>query len=84
MPLLPDSRERSPKSRSPRDGAIVASWNRHVRPEDAVWHLGDLSLLAPRRLTQIVSRLNDTIRLILGHHDRAHPMTGEKSISALC
>src|SRR5699024_2680506 len=65
------------------DEAIVAAWNRHVRPEDTVWHLGDLSLVAPRRLAGIVPRLNGRIRLVLGNHDRAHPLFGEKSIEAL-
>lgn len=65
------------------DEAIVAAWNRHVRPEDTVWHLGDLSLVAPRRLAGIVPRLNGRIRLVLGNHDRAHPLFGEKSMDAL-
>lgn len=65
------------------DEEIIALWNRHVRPEDTVWHLGDLTLIAPRRLAGIVPRLNGHIRLVLGNHDRAHPMAGEKSIGAL-
>ncbi|GAA1491581.1 metallophosphoesterase [Brachybacterium sacelli] len=65
------------------DEAIIAIWNRHVQPEDIVWHLGDLALVAPRRLAGIVPRLNGRIRLVLGNHDRAHPLFGEKSIGAL-
>ena len=65
------------------DEEIVTRWNRHVRPGDIVWHLGDLSLVAPRRLAGIVPRLNGRIRLVLGNHDRAHPMAGEKSVAAL-
>src|SRR5699024_3453498 len=65
------------------DEAIVAAWNRHVRPEDTVWHLGGLSLVAPRRLAGIVARLNGRIRLVLGNHARAPPLLGEKSIAAL-
>ncbi|APX31880.1 hypothetical protein BH708_03120 [Brachybacterium sp. P6-10-X1] len=40
------------------DEAIIAAWNRHVRPGDIVWHLGDLALVAPRCLVGIVPRLN--------------------------
>lgn len=65
------------------DEAIIAAWNRHVRPDDIVWHLGDLTLNAPRRLAGIVPRLNGRIRLVLGNHDRAHPMAGAKSVRAL-
>ncbi|WP_341855728.1 metallophosphoesterase [Brachybacterium sp. GPGPB12] len=64
------------------DEAIIATWNRHVRPHDIVWHLGDLALVAPRRLAEIVPRLNGRIRLVLGNHDRAHPLFGERSIRA--
>lgn len=76
-------REVSEEQVDAHDEEIVARWNRHVRPEDIVWHLGDLSLVAPRRLTEIVPRLNGRIRLVLGNHDRAHPMAGEQSIGAL-
>ncbi|MDN5898954.1 MAG: metallophosphoesterase family protein [Brachybacterium sp.] len=91
--LMVRERGHAPVTRFPRqasdeevdahDEEIVASWNRHVQPEDTVWHLGDLSLVAPRRLAGIVPRLNGRIRLVLGNHDRAHPMAGEKSIGAL-
>lgn len=76
-------REVSEEQVDAHDEEIVARWNRHVQPEDIVWHLGDLALVAPRRLTGIVPRLNGRIRLVLGNHDRANPMAGEKSISAL-
>src|SRR5699024_8549870 len=39
-------------------------------------------LVAPRRLAGIVPRLNGRIRLVLGNHDRAPPLFGEKSIAA--
>lgn len=65
------------------DEAIIATWNQHVQPDDIVWHLGDLTLVAPGRLTEIVPRLNGRIRLVLGNHDRAHPLCGEKSVRAL-
>ncbi|MCG7308036.1 MULTISPECIES: metallophosphoesterase [Brachybacterium] len=64
------------------DEAIIATWNRNVARDDIVWHLGDLALVKPSRLTEIVPRLNGCIRLVLGNHDHAHPLFGERSIRA--
>lgn len=64
------------------DEAIIAAWNRRVRPEDTVWHLGDLAVVPPRRVAHLVSRLRGRKRLVVGNHDQAHPAFGERSIQA--
>ena len=49
------------------DEIMVQRWNNVVRPEDKVYHLGDVVI--NRRFLSILSRLNGDKRLILGNHD---------------
>jgi len=56
------------------DEHIVAVWNQHVRPEDTVWILGDMSMRGPKAFGPYVERLNGTLHLIAGNHDSVHPM----------
>lgn len=64
------------------DEDIVASWNSVVSAEDVVWRLGDLTLKHTTEITDILRRLNGRIRLVLGNHDRAHPLFRERAIAA--
>ena len=50
--------------------ALIANWNRVVRPEDIVFHLGDFCLGGSAEWTGILERLNGKIYLISGNHDR--------------
>lgn len=52
------------------DEAVIEKWNKTVAPDDVVWHLGDFSLKNPFDFSHILSRLNGTIHLIAGNHDR--------------
>jgi calcineurin-like phosphoesterase family protein len=50
------------------DETIIANWNAVVKPDDKVYHLGDVAMRqAP--LDAIMPRLNGRKRLILGNHD---------------
>lgn len=49
------------------DEAIVDRWNATVRPQDHVYHLGDVAMKKPH--LEIVKRLNGHKRLIPGNHD---------------
>lgn len=49
---------------------LVRRWNEVVRPEDTVYHLGDVGLCPPRSLRQILERLHGTIHLVQGNHDK--------------
>lgn len=54
------------------DEHMVARWNSDVRPQDHVWHLGDVTMFRNRevsRVDHIMRRLNGHKRLILGNHD---------------
>ena len=49
------------------DEAMVKAWNERVRPEDKVYHLGDVVI--NRKALSIMSRLNGDKVLIRGNHD---------------
>lgn len=56
------------------DEDIVETWNIHVRPNDTVWILGDMSMKGPKAFAPYVERLNGALHLIVGNHDAVHPM----------
>jgi calcineurin-like phosphoesterase family protein len=64
------------------DETLVERWNAIVRPQDHVYHLGDVAM-QPKAL-QIVKRLNGHKRLVLGNHDgwdmRAYAEVGFKKV----
>ena len=49
--------------------AIINNWNKVVRSDDIVYHLGDISLRIDN-LEEIVKKLNGKIYLIKGNHER--------------
>ena len=51
--------------------ALIQNWNRVVAPGDTVYHLGDLFLTPPTEAKRLRERLNGSICLIRGNHDRA-------------
>lgn len=52
------------------DMQMIERWNEVVRPEDKVYHLGDVYMNASRGYIEaILRRLNGHKRLILGNHD---------------
>ncbi|MFC0674040.1 metallophosphoesterase family protein [Brachybacterium hainanense] len=71
-----------PEHMAAHDEELIARWNATVDPEDVVWHLGDLTLKTAAEVAPLIHRLHGSIRVILGNHDRAHPMLGERSVTA--
>ena len=61
------------ESADEHDEAIIARWNSAVAPGDIVWHLGDVSLQPHARFRPLAERLNGTIHLVAGNHDRVFP-----------
>lgn len=58
------------KTATEMDFAMVELWNQVVKPQDKVYHLGDVYLGASKGyIENILSRLNGHKRLILGNHD---------------
>ncbi len=52
------------------NNTIIYNWNRIVKKDDIVYHLGDFFLGSKFDLKDIVDRLNGAIYLIRGNHDR--------------
>jgi calcineurin-like phosphoesterase family protein len=55
------------------DAAMVANWNKLVRPSDSVIHLGDFAHRYPvDKLPKLFASLNGTKHLVRGNHDDKH------------
>lgn len=52
------------------NNTIIDNWNKYIKKDDIVYHLGDFFLGSKFDLKDIVDRLNGTIYLIRGNHDR--------------
>ena len=48
--------------------AVVERWNSVVKPDDEVWHLGDMALGDIDDACKYINQLNGTIRWIRGNH----------------
>jgi calcineurin-like phosphoesterase family protein len=55
------------------DAVLIENWNRVVKPNDEVWHLGDFAWKCPARF---VAKLRGRIHLIKGNHDK---LTNQKA-----
>lgn len=51
------------------DEYLIARWNDVVKPEDKVYHLGDVGFFNISRMLEVFSRLNGSKVLIKGNHD---------------
>jgi calcineurin-like phosphoesterase family protein len=52
---------------------IIANWNRHIQPEEIVFHVGDLSFGKKEYLVGLVPLLHGRLYLMRGNHDcRSH------------
>lgn len=54
--------------------SLIANWNETVTPDDTVMVLGDFVMGKKDETLPLVERLNGTIYLVPGNHDRVHPM----------
>lgn len=63
------SLQRNFDSISEMNELIIKNWNEVVKPEDKVYHLGDVIMGNHVEYDLILSRLNGKKRLILGNHD---------------
>lgn len=57
------------------DATIMQRWNDTVRPDDQVWHLGDVTMGVGRSdyALHLVRKLHGHIHLITGNHDPVWP-----------
>jgi len=52
------------------DGQLIQRWNEKVPRGSIVYHLGDFSFAEDKRMRELVHRLNGSIRLVRGNHDK--------------
>ena len=63
------------------DAQLIKNWNRVVKNNDEIYHLGDFAWqVSPTRLKEIMEQLNGHKHLILGNHDKEKMM--ERYVSA--
>ena len=48
---------------------LIWQWNARVKPDDKVYHLGDVCFGGVKIVREVMPRLNGKKRLILGNHD---------------
>lgn len=48
---------------------MIDQWNKMVKPQDKVYHLGDVYFGSREKAEEILKRLNGKKRLIVGNHD---------------
>jgi len=51
------------------DEALIENWNREVKKDDLVMHVGDLFLCGAKKAEEIAKRLNGRKILVKGNHD---------------
>lgn len=49
---------------------MIENWNKVVKPQDKIYHLGDISFGREADFQKIAYRLNGSKRLLLGNHDK--------------
>ncbi len=49
---------------------MIQEWNKLVKPGDNVYHNGDFAFMSVDRLEKLLWRLNGSIHLVLGNHDK--------------
>lgn len=52
------------------NGMMLARWNEKIRPNDLVYHLGDLIFAKRQSIDELVPKLNGRKILIRGNHDK--------------
>jgi len=62
------------------DEALIANWNSVVKPNDTVFHLGDVSFRRNAETRAIIHRLNGVKTLVAGNHDKGKgPLAWQKN-----
>lgn len=56
------------------DEILIQNWNKVVKPNDKIYHLGDIGFSSWERCETILKRLNGKKRLILGNHDKNYDL----------
>ncbi len=52
---------------------MIQNWNSVVKPQDHVWHLGDVTFYYGKGFNELMWRLNGKKRMLVGNHDKLRP-----------
>jgi calcineurin-like phosphoesterase family protein len=52
------------------DETLIENWNKVVKHDDQVWHLGDVGMGSEMGILEKISRCNGSKHLIAGNHDK--------------
>lgn len=58
------------------DKTLIDNWNKVVRPNDYIFHLGDFCFKGSQRWDELLNQLNGHKFLILGNHDMSRTKDG--------
>lgn len=58
------------KTLAEHDETLIENWNKVVKADDQVWHLGDVGMGPEMEILEKVARLNGSKHLITGNHDK--------------
>ncbi len=50
--------------------SMIDAWNKKVPKGAVVYHLGDFAFMKPKKIVNLIRRLNGSIRLVKGNHDK--------------
>ena len=53
------------------DETLIVNWNSVVKPNDKIYHLGDIAMCNSTKFDAVMSRLNGQKILVKGNHDEA-------------
>lgn len=63
------------------DELMIQNWNSVIKPEDHVWHLGDVFFGDKTDFCKLWSRLMGKKRLIVGNHDDIRFLSGKNPVN---
>lgn len=66
------------------DVDLIRRWNNRVKPEDTVYHLGDVGMTKGELLAGILARLNGKKILTVGNHDKSAKRMMEFGFTFAC
>lgn len=75
-----DYEQRPFKDANEMDEVLIANWNELVKPNDLIFHLGDVFFCNTERQKHIFSQLNGRKILIRGNHDKGYSDTKFKNL----
>lgn len=58
------------ETKQEHDETLTANWNKLVKSQDTIYHMGDFGFGSPAHLRQVADKLHGKICLLKGNHDK--------------